>query len=162
MLSIIVCFFVISLFIRLCYFLFNFVRLKQNANNFGHKFCVLPNLLEPKKKFYTAALISYIIVIMCTLLLIFLTKEILILIIDLFCITNMLCILLLKKASEYNGVYKNGIILGMVIKWNKIGSWEKSDDMHFTLHMKNGKNINLHITENTEEVMNLFSEKIIL
>lgn len=152
--------FVCSLFIRLAYFIISLIKLKQKINKFGYKYCSLPNLIALRRKNYYSELFSYLIAVICSAVIFFLTKEKFVFLFIILCIVNFLGSSLVRKTSKYNGVYEKGIIIGIFIKWNKIVSWEKVDDSNLIIHTKNGKKINLNVVENLESIIKLIEEKL--
>ena len=124
-------FFLIPL-IRIIINLFKLVSLKKQINKFGTEILKIQNIKKIRKGSY----IFYIAMILFFTIYAILLKEPIILVYLLFFVPALLDIILLKKYSQYNGFYSNGIVKDSFIEWKNIFSWKKigGDKLSFLKH----------------------------
>ena len=118
--TIILIFFVFWFCVRLCYELLNILLLNKRVKFFGTKIYTLPTLSEDKVKMFYLVVISCSITIICSLVIVIISGELLLLIFIIFPATILLRSFSVKILSKQNGIYEKGIIIGTFIKYYKI------------------------------------------
>lgn len=154
-------FFLFWFCIRFLYVMINCMLVNKRIKSFGKKICNLPNLLEQKEDLFRIIFISCIITIVCTFFVAFLTRERLLFVFTLLPLTMITRSLLIKKISASNGIYEEGIVLGMFIKYTKIQTYKKNDSEEILLFLKNGRSFKIKTKENINEIEIYLRKKMI-
>ena len=158
-------YFLISLFFFTRFFLIPLIRiiinliklgtLKKQINKFGTEILKIQN----KKIIGKGSYIYYIAMILFFIIYAILLKEPIILVYLLFFVPAFLDIILIKRYSQYNGFYSNGIVKGSFIEWKNIFSWKKIDEDRLFFLKQDGLRFDVETNLQQKLIIDFMTEK---
>ncbi|MBP3709976.1 MAG: hypothetical protein J6I73_06210 [Treponema sp.] len=66
--------------------------------------------------------------------------------------------LLIDAYTKFNGIYKNGIIMGGPMLWEQLFSWKVLDEHHFSILTNDGIRFDMPSANNEDAIKNIFLE----
>lgn len=158
-LFLILCFFVISFvftpIIRFIFKIIKILKLKKQIPNFGKEIFRLSrkqNISQNMILFYC----FHCVFCICFGLY---SKIYLIFIGALIFLPAILDLILIRKYTEYNGIYENGIVVGSFLEYKDVFSWKKIDDNRISLLKHDGLRFDLPANDKQNEIIEYFISK---
>lgn len=130
-------------------------RLKHQIGQFGPEIVRVKDKKKTGKSFYIYHSVMILIIILYSLL----TKEPLLLLLNLFFVPQLLDTILLEKYSKYNGFYENGIVKGQFFEWKDIFSWKKIDEDKLSILKQDGLRFDIETASQQGKVIDFLISK---
>lgn len=67
--------------------------------------------------------------------------------------------IIIRKYTEYNGIYENGIVFGSFLEWENIFSWKKIDDYKISILKQDGLRFDIETDDKQAEIIDYFISK---
>ena len=129
--------------------------MKNQIQNFGKE--IIPLNKEQKIKIW---LISLYVIFGILMIVFGITAEIYeVLLGPILFVPMILDFVLIRKFTEFNGIYENGIVIGSFLEWKDVFSWKKIDENKISILKQDGLRFDLETNEKTKSVMEYFAQK---
>ena len=153
------CFFFISYVllpvIRFIINLVKLIKLKKNFSAFGNEiFC-----LHRDQKISKKMILLYCIHIIFCITFGIITGTYLTFIAALVFLPMIFEFIIIRKYTEYNGIYENGIVFGSFLEWENIFSWKKIDDYKISILKQDGLRFDIETDDKQAEIIDYFISK---
>ena len=130
-------------------------KLKMHIQDFGKEIIKLPR----KQKISKKMICRYCVFCVYCIFFGILSQRYLMFCAALIFLPMILDFIIIRKYTEYNGIYENGIVIGGFLEYKYLFSWKKIDDNKISLLKQDGFRFDLEANDKQKEIIDYFISK---